>query len=84
MGALRMMGYWPVGFVETAKSLVLTMLLFLGPLFEYFVVERGWREWIALTPVYELFGEWTTWRNIVAVRTCPFIPISSRIVSRAH
>ncbi|TLD23362.1 hypothetical protein PspLS_07224 [Pyricularia sp. CBS 133598] len=66
LGALRMMGYWPVGFVETAQSLALTMLLFLGPLFEYFVVERGWREWIALTPVYELFGEWTMWRNIVA------------------
>lgn len=66
-GALHLLGYWPIGLAESARAVSLTALLFLGPLFENLVVEDGWRGWIALKPVYELFGEWTTWRNIVAV-----------------
>ncbi|KAK8058518.1 hypothetical protein PG994_008966 [Apiospora phragmitis] len=49
--ALHSMGYWPLGLVGAAKSLLLTAILFLGPL---------------LQPVTELFKEWTTWRNIIA------------------
>ena len=65
--AAHTLGYWPVGLTETASSLLLTAVLFLGPLFEYLIVEAGWREWSTLAPVKELFNEWTTWRNIVAV-----------------
>ena len=61
------MGYWPVGAAETASSLLLTAMLFLGPLFEYLIIETGWKDWASLAPVKELFSEWTTWRNIVAV-----------------
>ncbi|KAI0127500.1 CaaX protease, partial [Xylariales sp. AK1849] len=64
--ALRSMGYWPLGLVETAKSLLLTAVLFAGPLYETFVVHGAWRDWLSLQPVSELFSEWTTWRNIVA------------------
>lgn len=61
------MGWWPVGLGETAKSLLLTATLFSGPLYETLIVHGGWRDWLRLQPVYELFSEWTTWRNIVAV-----------------
>jgi prenyl protein peptidase len=61
------MGYWPVGLVETAKTLLLTAILFVGPLYETFIVHGAWREWSGLQPVTDLFNEWTAWRNIVAV-----------------
>ncbi|KAK8065840.1 hypothetical protein PG997_012587 [Apiospora hydei] len=64
--ALHSMGYWPLGLVGTAKSLLLTAILFLGPLYEALVVDEGWRDWTSLQPVTELFKEWTTWRNIIA------------------
>lgn len=65
--AIHSLGYWPVGLAETARSLLLTAILFIGPLFEHFVVHSGWRDWLALQPVSELFNEWVTWRNIIAV-----------------
>ncbi|KAK7746058.1 CAAX prenyl protease [Diatrype stigma] len=63
---LHSMGWWPVGLPETARALLLTAALFSGPLYETLIVHEGWRDWVRLEPVYELFGEWTTWRNIVA------------------
>ncbi|OTA60236.1 hypothetical protein K449DRAFT_396186 [Hypoxylon sp. EC38] len=64
--ALHTMGYWPIGLVETGKCFLLTAVLFAGPLYEYLIVDQGWRDWLALRPLSELFGEWTKWRNIVA------------------
>ncbi|KAK8113246.1 CAAX amino terminal protease [Apiospora sp. TS-2023a] len=64
--ALHSMGYWPLGLVGAAKSLLLTAILFLGPLYEALVVDEGWRDWTSFQPVTELFKEWTTWRNIIA------------------
>ncbi|KAL7627134.1 CAAX prenyl protease [Parahypoxylon ruwenzoriense] len=63
--ALRALGYWPVGLVETGKCLLLTAVLFAGPLFETLVVDGGWRGWLALRLVSRISSEWTTWRNIV-------------------
>ncbi|KAI5928796.1 hypothetical protein F4810DRAFT_25099 [Camillea tinctor] len=64
--ALHSMGYWPVGLVETGKCLLLTAILFSGPLYETLVVDGSWRDWFSLQPVSQLFSEWTLWRNIVA------------------
>lgn len=75
--ALHSMGWWPVGLAEAGKTLLLTAVLFLGPLFEMLVVHGGWRDWLKLRPLYELFGEWTTWRNIVAVS---YLPLPSYLV----
>lgn len=61
------MGYWPLGLVEALRALLLTALLFLGPLFESLVVEGYWREWMTGEPVKELLSDWITWRNLVAV-----------------
>jgi prenyl protein peptidase len=66
--ALHHLGYIPVGLTETARCLLLTATLFLGPLFEASVVEGRWRGWIRLHGLDVLCG-WTGWRNIVAVRT---------------
>ena len=65
--AAHLMGYWPVGLPETGRALLLTAGLFAGPLFEHLVVDSGWRAWTDLSPLKGLLGEWTTWRNIVAV-----------------
>ncbi|KAI1803229.1 hypothetical protein F4811DRAFT_554076 [Daldinia bambusicola] len=64
--ALHALGYWPLGLVEAAKCLLLTAILFTGPLYERLVVDEGWRDWLSLQPLSDLFGELTTWRNIVA------------------
>ncbi|ORY69488.1 CaaX protease [Pseudomassariella vexata] len=64
--ALHSMGYWPSGLFETAKSLLLTAVLFVGPLYETIVVHEAWRDLITFQPISDLFNEWTTWRNIVA------------------
>lgn len=65
--AVHSMGYWPIGLPEAAKTLLLTAVLFAGPLYETFIVHGAWRDWLSFQPVSELFNEWTTWRNIVAV-----------------
>lgn len=72
--ALHALGYWPVGLTETVKCLLLTAVLFAGPLYEYLVVDEGWRDWIALRPASKLFSEWITWRNIAAVSSLFIIP----------
>lgn len=77
--ALHTLGYWPLGLVETAKCLLLTAILFAGPLYERLVVDEGWRGWLSLQPLSDLFGELTTWRNIVAVS---FIYILSHTIQR--
>ncbi|KIH90669.1 prenyl protein peptidase [Sporothrix brasiliensis 5110] len=86
--ALHLMGVFPVGLVETWNALLLTAGLFVGPLFEYFVVERGWRAWAGRAsadgstaprlfgPLYFL-GEWTDWRNLVAG------PVTEEVLFRA-
>ena len=75
--AVHLMGLWPVGLVDALRATLLTGLLFLGPLFLGLVAEAGWRDWAKLGPVKEVWNEWTSWRNIVAVRICIFFFISS-------
>ncbi|KAH8161198.1 hypothetical protein CIB48_g7042 [Xylaria polymorpha] len=64
--ALHSMGYWPLGLAETSRSLLLTAILFSGPLYETLIVNGEWRRWFSLQPVSGLFSEWIRWRNIVA------------------
>ncbi|KAI1420579.1 CaaX protease [Xylaria sp. FL1777] len=64
--ALHSMGYWPLGLAEAGRSLLLTAILFSGPLYETLLVDGAWRQWLSLHPVSSLFSEWTRWRNIVA------------------
>jgi prenyl protein peptidase len=61
------MGYFPIGIVEAFKGLGLTVILFLGPLFEGGVVEGRWRDWIRLRGLSASISSWIGWRNFVAV-----------------
>ncbi|OWO99907.1 hypothetical protein B2J93_6962 [Marssonina coronariae] len=64
--SLHSMGYFPVGILEAAKSLGLTAVLFLGPLYEAGVAEGGWRDWIRLRGLDAIMDGWIGWRNMVA------------------
>lgn len=64
---LHLMGYWPLGMVEACKSLLLTCLLFSGPLYENLLVEGNWRCWLSLEPLQQLWFDWAVWRNMMAV-----------------
>ena len=64
---LRLLGWYPISIWETAKVLLLTALLFAGPLFEKGVVESRWRQWIQGQALHESLSSWIGWRNYVAV-----------------
>ncbi|EKD13500.1 uncharacterized protein L3040_008633 [Drepanopeziza brunnea f. sp. 'multigermtubi'] len=66
VGSLHHMGYAPLGIPETAKSLALTAILFLGPLFEAGIAEGGWRGWVRGTGLDEALSSWIGYRNYVA------------------
>ncbi|KAI1826167.1 CaaX protease [Xylaria intraflava] len=64
--ALHSMGHWPLGLSEAARSLLLTAILFSGPLYETLLVDGEWRRWLSLQPTSELFTDWIRWRNVIA------------------
>lgn len=74
--ALKLLGWWPIGIVEIIKSLLLTAILFSGPLFERGVAEDGWKSWIRGEGLSETLRSWIGFRNYVAV--CPFSSKSIR------
>lgn len=66
--ACRLLGFWPIGLPEIARSLLLTLILFAGPLFEKGIVEDGWRDWIRGRSLIETLSSWVGYRNFVIVR----------------
>ncbi|KAK2749427.1 hypothetical protein FQN57_006361 [Myotisia sp. PD_48] len=75
--ALRLLGWWPVGFLEIGKAVFLTALLFLGPLFEQGIAEGAWKDWINGHRLNESLRSWVGWRNFVAG------PITEEVVFRS-
>ncbi|KAI5302866.1 hypothetical protein KEM56_000270, partial [Ascosphaera pollenicola] len=75
--ALSVMGWWPPGFLETAECLLLTAILFAGPLFERGIIDGELWEWIDGTRVREIASDWAEWRNYVAA------PITEEVVFRS-
>lgn len=70
---IRLLGWWPVGLLEMLRSLFLTAILFLGPLFERGIVEGEWKFWFRPSKLSESLGGWIGWRNFVAVcLSCSF------------
>ncbi|KAK3368046.1 hypothetical protein B0H63DRAFT_528433 [Podospora didyma] len=63
---LHLIGLWPPALAESVRAVALTALLFAGPLFSYLVVDDGWRDWLCLDPLRDVWDDWLTWRNIVA------------------
>ncbi|KAI9793387.1 MAG: hypothetical protein M1816_000279 [Peltula sp. TS41687] len=64
--ALHLLGYWPVSPLDVLKTLLLTAMLFTGPLFEKGLVEGQWRAWVRLQGIQQCLGGWIGWRNYIA------------------
>ncbi|KAH9210972.1 hypothetical protein DL95DRAFT_392919 [Leptodontidium sp. 2 PMI_412] len=64
--SIHHMGWFPIGILEAVKSVGLTAILFLGPLFEGGIAEGEWRAWIRLRGLHTVIGGWIGWRNFVA------------------
>lgn len=64
--AMHLLGWWPVGLAEVFRTLLLTAILFLGPLFER-AVEGEWKDGNTVRRIYESLNSWMGWRNYVAV-----------------
>lgn len=75
-----LMGYWPVGLVQTIKAVLLTTLLFAAPLYEALFIDGCWQDWARLQPLKDLWTQWTSWRNYVAVCIDPFFHSSPFVV----
>jgi prenyl protein peptidase len=77
LGAVHLMGYWPVGAEEAVKCVALTAILFLGPLFEGGIVEGAWKDWIRFRGVNQVISGWIGWRNFIAVSAASMLYPSS-------
>ncbi|PGH10745.1 hypothetical protein AJ80_07395, partial [Polytolypa hystricis UAMH7299] len=75
--ALRLLGWFPVSLLDVGKSLLLTALLFMGPVFERGIAEGGWRRWISAYEWTECLSGWIGWRNFVAG------PITEEVIFRS-
>ncbi|KAI5293876.1 hypothetical protein KEM52_005071 [Ascosphaera acerosa] len=73
LDALAVMGWWPVGLREALQCLLLTAVLFTGPLFLSLVVDREARQWAQRAR--EIRTDWVLWRNVA--------PITEEIVFRS-
>ena len=63
----HLLGWYPIALTEIARCLLLTAVLFAGPLYEKGVVESGWKDWISGEGLHETLSSWIGWRNFVAV-----------------
>ncbi|RAK73289.1 CAAX prenyl protease RCE1 [Aspergillus fijiensis CBS 313.89] len=75
--ALKLLGWWPVSFADIFRSLLLTAILFAGPLFERGIAEGEWRDWIQGSRISASLRSWIGWRNYVAG------PITEEIMFRS-
>ncbi|KAI9832111.1 MAG: hypothetical protein M1826_002440 [Phylliscum demangeonii] len=75
--ALRLMGCWPLAPRDILRTLLLTAILFAGPLFEKGAVEGGWQRWVRGHELRATLGSWIGWRNYIAG------PVSEEVVFRA-
>ncbi|KAL3448599.1 hypothetical protein BJX65DRAFT_66186 [Aspergillus insuetus] len=78
--ALKLTGWWPLGLVDVVRSLILTAILFTGPLFERGVAEGEWRDWLRGARISETLGGWIGWRNYIAGPVTEEIMFRSAII----
>ncbi|KAI8943497.1 hypothetical protein NX059_001499 [Plenodomus lindquistii] len=73
----RLFGVWPISPLDTARTMLLVMILFAGPIFEYGVVDGDLNDWIRLRGVRETLTSWIGYRNLIVG------PVSEEIVWRS-
>jgi prenyl protein peptidase len=70
----KLLGLWPVSLFDTARTMLLVIILFAGPIFEHGVVDGAWSDWLKLRGVHESLSSWIGYRNFIVVgypSTCP-------------
>ena len=65
--AAQLLGWWPIVLSDVARAMLLTSILFAGPLFEEGIVKNGLSRWGRWTSVKEVLGNWVGARNFIAV-----------------
>ncbi|KAF2182774.1 CaaX prenyl protein-like proteinase Rce1 [Zopfia rhizophila CBS 207.26] len=73
----KLLGFWPISVMDTAKTMLLVAILFAGPLFEAGIVDGGWKDWIRGNSVQEVLSSWIGYRNFVVG------PISEELIWRS-
>jgi prenyl protein peptidase len=63
----KLLGLWPVSLFDTARTMLLVIILFAGPLFEHGVVDGAFKNWIRLREVHEVLSSWIGYRNFIVV-----------------
>jgi len=63
----RLLGLWPISLFDTARTILLVIILFAGPLFEHGVVDGAFKNWIRLREVHEVLSSWIGYRNFIVV-----------------
>lgn len=74
---LRLLGLWPIYFVDILKAVALLAVLFIGPLYEGIIVDGNWREWSLSAFKAGIFDDWRGYRNYLIA------PASEELVFRA-
>jgi prenyl protein peptidase len=64
---VRLLGLWPVSLIDTARTMLLVIILFAGPLFEHGVVDGAVGDWVRLRGVHESLSSWIGYRNYIVV-----------------
>ena len=75
--ALHLLGWWPLGLVDTVKACALTFLLYTGPLFEKIFIEGDVDDFRRGRKVVESLSSWQGYRNYVAG------PITEEVIFRS-
>lgn len=75
--ALHLLGWWPIQLLDIVKTLLLCMILFIGPLFEQGVAKGRFWSWIKGEHIRETLGSWIGWRNLIAG------PVSEELMFRS-
>lgn len=74
---LRLLGVWPVDFIDILKVLGLVMILFTCSLYEAILVDGEWRDWSPASFKEATWDSWTGYRNLIIA------PASEELVFRA-
>ncbi|KAI1619506.1 prenyl protein peptidase [Exophiala viscosa] len=77
LDAAHLLGWWPVRMVDVFKSCALTLLLFLGPVWEKLFIEGHWDDLRRGRKLVESLKSWQGYRNYVAG------PITEEVIFRS-
>ncbi|PVI02003.1 Abi-domain-containing protein [Periconia macrospinosa] len=72
-----LLGLWPVSLMDTARTMLLVVILFAGPLFENGIVDGELKGWIKGRGLYESLSSWMGYRNYVVG------PVSEELIWRS-